>query len=277
VGYALLGFVGLAVVAAGMLTLSAVARWLVARALGVRGVRFPFGVNRGWSWTTASRVPNVLCSVGTVVVLYLVSAVLIAAGMVAGGIEMTDETSMRVQVTEGGPASNAGLLDGDRIDAVNGVPVRTWSALRSAVAAHPSEPIVLSITRGESSLEVRVTPDAHGSIRILVPTTHVSVSGVTAVRKGVTSPGLALYGTCAGIARELVGSDKQVVSGPIAIVRETSKRPHDRAWGSVPLFLGLLVTYTMPLFVLIGAFLTPGRRPKHARRARHPPSGMTQS
>src|SRR5271157_4688982 len=60
---------------------------------------------------------------------YFFASVLIFFGLLIGGKEVADETSMKVFV-EAGPAQVAGVQTGDRVLAVNGQDVHTWEELR---------------------------------------------------------------------------------------------------------------------------------------------------
>ncbi len=55
------------------------------------------------------------------------------------------------------PAAKAGLKEGDRINSVNGKAVSTWDELLREVQFSPAE-TVLSVERGETTLDVTVTP-----------------------------------------------------------------------------------------------------------------------
>jgi hypothetical protein len=57
-----------------------VGRWLAVRALGVRGVPFPFGAVTRWCWTSASALPQALGFVGSLLGMYVVSGTMIALG-----------------------------------------------------------------------------------------------------------------------------------------------------------------------------------------------------
>lgn len=57
-------------------------------------------------------------------------------------------------------ANDAGLQVGDRITAANGVPIATFADLQAIVEEGEGAPLELSITRGESSLTVRLTPQS---------------------------------------------------------------------------------------------------------------------
>lgn len=64
------------------------------------------------------------------------------------------------EISPGSPAAKGGLRPGDRIVAADGAPVTSWSAFVDIVRAHPARPLQLGVQRGESRLEVNVTPDA---------------------------------------------------------------------------------------------------------------------
>src|SRR5579884_3089582 len=90
---------------------------------------------------------------------YFFASVLVFFGLLIGGKEVADDASMKVFV-EDGPAKVAGLENNDRIEDVNGVPVKNWDELRKAVSSHPGEPIDMTIERGGETLHKTVTPGA---------------------------------------------------------------------------------------------------------------------
>ncbi len=56
------------------------------------------------------------------------------------------------------PAQAVGLLPRDRIQAVNGSPVRDWGDLFSSLRRSSGAPLTLTVARQERTLELRVTP-----------------------------------------------------------------------------------------------------------------------
>jgi len=64
------------------------------------------------------------------------------------------------RVVPGHPAEVAGLQHGDSITAVNGAPVRGWTAIVNHIEASPGKPITLTLVRGDSTKQVSVTPEA---------------------------------------------------------------------------------------------------------------------
>jgi len=57
-----------------------------------------------------------------------------------------------------GPAGKAGLEVGDRILAVGDQPVAVWPELVAAVSSHPGQPLAFTVQRGDTRLQLRITP-----------------------------------------------------------------------------------------------------------------------
>src|SRR5580700_12799 len=77
---------------------------------------------------------------------YFFASVLIFFGLLVGGNQVPDEASMKV-IVEAGPAESGGVQSGDKIDAVNDVPVKNWEELRKSVSAHPGEAVDVTLER----------------------------------------------------------------------------------------------------------------------------------
>src|ERR1700679_2933398 len=92
------GLVGLVGLTAALVAGGYVGRWLVVRALGVRGVPFPFGAGTRWCWSGASVLPQALGLVGSILGMYAVSGAMIGLGTWSTGVDDPDEASMRVHV-----------------------------------------------------------------------------------------------------------------------------------------------------------------------------------
>ncbi len=101
-------------------------------------------------------------------------------------------------VAPGSPAALAGLLPGDRVEAVEGPdgaprPVRYFSDLRELVAPRPGVPLGFSIRRGEAPLRLEITPAREEDVNP-VETRAIGVIGVTpvfAAALAAPAPGLA--------------------------------------------------------------------------------------
>src|SRR5579859_1964145 len=110
---------------------------------------------------------------------YFFASILIFLGLLIGGRETVDETSMKV-VVEPGPAQVAGVETGDQVVAVNGEAVHDWAQLKRAVSSHPGQPIDIAVVRGGQTLNKTVTPRPAGDkdaglIRVTPPHQVVSV------------------------------------------------------------------------------------------------------
>jgi regulator of sigma E protease len=177
---------------------------------------------------------------------YFFASILIFLGLLIGGKEVPDETSMRV-VVEPGAAQAAGMETGDRVLAVNGQEVHAWGALRKAVSAHAGEAVDITIERRGQTLHETVTPGPKGDkdeglIHVRMPT-HVEPVGIgEAARMSVIAPPVFVYENVRAIGRVLVGKEKLQVSGPVGIVRETARQARTGP-GVLLQFLGMLSAY----------------------------------
>ena len=73
---------------------------------------------------------------------------------------MVDPHALPSVIPSDMPAVAAGLEEGDRITAVNGVSVNTWSGMRGQISSHPDETIRLAWDRGGRTMEVDIIPVA---------------------------------------------------------------------------------------------------------------------
>lgn len=63
-------------------------------------------------------------------------------------------------VAAGSVAEVSGLLAGDLVKSIDGLPISSWTQLASAIRQSPDKPIVLGVVRGGLSSDVRVVPKA---------------------------------------------------------------------------------------------------------------------
>lgn len=107
---------------------------------------------------------------------------LIEIGIDRGGVPLTLQVTPRAQprfemgdigvmpsmqpqvrlVTPGGPADRAGILKGDVVVAVNGVPVESDRALVKVINEHADSPLAMTLRRDRAAREVVVTPAMQG-------------------------------------------------------------------------------------------------------------------
>jgi regulator of sigma E protease len=177
---------------------------------------------------------------------YFFASILIFFGLLIGGKEVADETSMKV-VVEAGPAQIAGVQTGDRVLSVNGQALKNWEELRKAVSAHPGEAVDLAVERNGETLHEQVTPGPRGDkdeglIHVRMPTHVESVSLREAATMSVVAPPAFVYENVRAIGRVITGKEKLQVNGPVGIVKETARQAH-LGPGVYLQFLGMLSAY----------------------------------
>jgi regulator of sigma E protease len=177
---------------------------------------------------------------------YFFASVLIFFGLLIGGREVAEETSMRLAV-EPGPAQTAGVQTGDKILEVNGSPVHNWEELKKDVSAHPGEVIDLTLSRDGAVLHKSVTPKPRGEkdeghIMVRPPSRNEPVGVVEAARVSVIAPPLFVYENVRAIGRAITGKEKLQVNGPVGIVKETARQARTGP-GILLQFLGALSAY----------------------------------
>jgi len=76
------------------------------------------------------------------------------------GIRGYAEVSALVDhVMEGMPAAEAGMQLGDRIVAIDGRPIENWEAMQELVASSQGRTMTFTVLRGETTLQMEITPD----------------------------------------------------------------------------------------------------------------------
>lgn len=97
------------------------------------------------------------------------------------------------QVIAHHPAEAAGMQSGDSITAIDGTPVRTWSAVVNRIEASPGKPLTLTVQRAAGSKDIVVTPE--------------SASGLSPITQRDTVLGKI------GASRKLIGTKKPIAVG----------------------------------------------------------------
>ena len=117
-------------------------------------------------------------------------------------------------------AQRAGLLQGDRVVAISGKPIATWSEFTTEVSSNPGRSLLLEIERAGRRMQVRATPEpaSDGDSRI--------------GRLGVEAP--------AELKREYDRMTTTVRYGPIAAVGKAAHKVYDLSIFSVKM-LGRMI------------------------------------
>ena len=181
---------------------------------------------------------------------YFFASVLMFAGYMIGGNQVSDNDSMKVFVAPNGPAAQAGMQENDRILTVNGEGVKDWDMLKRQIGAHPGETVDIEVERlkGEAkeSLHLAVKPNADGEskgkIMIGPPWRTEPVTVGQAALLSIKDPPMVVYNLVKGLGRMLSFKEKPELSGPVGIVGEVSKAAKDGPHTYLKL-LGLLSAY----------------------------------
>jgi regulator of sigma E protease len=177
---------------------------------------------------------------------YVASSFVFAISILGGGRTVVDETSMRVHVGASGPAARAGVLDGDRIVSAAGTPIHSWDALRAVVSSHGQEPIVLEIDRAGQPITLTATAEGSPPKLLVGPLVEQQSASVgTAISEGLLEPARIVAATFRIVQKSVGGGERAELSGPVAIVRETSNTTRRGAAASFRL-VAALAAYVLP-------------------------------
>jgi regulator of sigma E protease len=173
---------------------------------------------------------------------YFFASVLIFFGLLVGGKEVSDETSMRVSVVSGGPAQVAGVQTNDKIDEVNGAPVKSWDELKGAIKVHAGESVELTIERGGEVLHKTVVPKGdkdEGRIQVQPVTRMQPVGAREAAKLSLVEPPFIVYETVRVLGRMVTLQEKPELHALPDIVDEGANRVK-MGPGPLLLFLGII-------------------------------------
>ncbi len=173
-------------------------------------------------------------------------------------------------VIRGTPAYQAGLMEGDRITAIDGAPVESWSDMTGHILKSPGREITLTLLREGRSLELPITPmsDSSGDSTVGRIGIGPAVQSTYLVRFGflegiVQGTGGALA-TVAETARSIgtlftTPSNLSQLSGPVAIIQasgDAAQRGWDRLLNlGVWLSVALMVFNLLPIPILDGGMV----------------------
>lgn len=138
-------------------------------------------------------------------------------------------TSVVGEVVADGPAARAGLLKGDRIDAIDGAPIHRFDDIVRVVLSHPGQALSMAVHRGAADQTVTATPDSRDD-------GHGKMVGLLGIRSGGSeferlSPGAPVVAgvtqtwdvavqTLAGLGQMITGSrGTDDLGGPLRIAQ----------------------------------------------------------
>lgn len=150
----------------------------------------------------------------------LVLAVLLFAGVFAV-IGVPNVTI--AEVFEGSPASEAGLIKGDKIVAVEGNSIDSVDTVIEAIGRSARQPVDLTVLRGNEKIKLRVTPlfdesAKAGRIGVSLGQSADRVSPIAACGRGIRYTANISKSIVTSLADMVTGRAKAEVTGPIGIM-----------------------------------------------------------
>jgi membrane-associated protease RseP (regulator of RpoE activity) len=195
------------------------------------------------------------------VVLYLYAVILVVIGLMITG---SSAGTTRVDVMDG-PAQAAGVRDGDRVLAVDGMPVSDFGEIRRQVAAGGGRPVALRLGRDGGETTVSVAPDARGLLGIRSRQEHVPLPLGTAVRHAAARPVRVIAALVKQVGEGLVGRRHSQMLGPVGVVQMLPQV----TLGAAVIYAGDLCGYFWLGFLLVvlaativGESASPRARPR---------------
>ncbi len=193
------------------------------------------------SYANASLIGRISAIFAGPLANYLFASVLFLAAFTIGG------DSNGVQVMEKGAAAAAGLKSGDKIKSIDGKPIKRWDDIPEAVLPKANTPIQIVVIREGEEQAFTVTPEpkakkGRGQIGVR-PTSLVPALGLKdAAVESVLHPAKVVRALVIGLGRIITGKERPEVTGPVGIVKETS-RAAERGPADYLYLLGLLSAY----------------------------------
>jgi regulator of sigma E protease len=194
------------------------------------------------SYANASLIGRISAIVAGPLANYVFASVFFFAAFMIGGKQVPTTS---VQVIDG-PAKAAKVLDGDTIRTINGQKVTDWEDLRRRVmASGVSKPIEVGVLRKGKPLTIRVQPvlrDGNPMIGVSPIPKQVPMTLRESAIDSLVSPAIVVERLVIGLSRIITGKEKPQLSGPVGIVKETS-RAAERSWSDYLTWLGVLSAY----------------------------------
>ena len=172
---------------------------------------------------------------------YLFASVLFFAAFMIGG-----ETT-RVEVISTSAAAKAGLKDGDKILEIDGTKIGRWEQIPEIVQPKANQKLAVTIERGKERMVVDVVPEPKakggaGQIGVRPMSMVPPMSFKEASVESILHPAKVVEALVVGLGRIITGRERPEVTGPVGIVKETSKAA-ERGTADYLYMLGLLSAY----------------------------------
>jgi membrane-associated protease RseP (regulator of RpoE activity) len=247
--------------AGGAIAIALVGRWLAAMPLGERSFRDAYRSLVGTSPSVAVAIARATGGLGG---WYLASSLLFGCALLSSGEVRSDDASMRVRVAADGPAARAGVRDGDRVVAVDGVEIHDWDALKRAVGSHAHETVRLEVERDGQRLTLEPTPEGNpAKLKVGPSVEKVNVGLGSAIVAGIVTPAKVTAMTVRSMSGAIFAKEKPELTGPVGVVTETAAAQRDGV-GTATKLVALLIAYVLPYvavgFLIVVIFTSRRRR-----------------
>ncbi len=193
------------------------------------------------SYANGSLVARISAIVAGPLANYLFASVFFFFAFFIGG-RSVPTTSVRI---DEGPAKAAKMQDGDTIKSIDGVAVSEWEDVRRRIVKNPNRELSLGIERNGKPLTLKVTPmlkDGEGRIGVGTIEKQVPMTMREVTVGSLVQPALVVESLVVTLARIITGKDKPQFTGPVGIVKETSKAAK-RSFSDYLALLGILSAY----------------------------------
>ena len=199
------------------------------------------------------------------IVLAVVLAFLLAA---IPGARFGEIPSVIGEVPEKGPAHEAGILAGDRVVSVGGVPIRTWTEMQTEVQISGGKPTAFVVERNGATTTLTVTPTRHeasGAYFIMAFSTTNQVKA--AAWMPARNPFRQLQWDTLSIVRVLKAlvtpkeskAAAQALGGPVMIAEGLYRQVRSDVWDAFGflrfLCINLAILNLLPIPVLDGSIV----------------------
>ena len=175
----------------------------------------PDEVRAGWQTGRTFHEKSVLSRAIVVaagpVANFLLAAVLFSAVFMTAGRSVPGPGTVVGTVLPGTVAERAGLMVGDRIDAIDGVAVHDFNEIVRIVQGKPDKTLVLRISRNGQDQDLPVT--ASSEVANGVPEGRLGISNATPVRLGPVAAVVAGVEQTWDVGRQTIAGLWQMISG----------------------------------------------------------------
>ena len=200
------------------------------------------------------------------VVLAVVLAFLLAA---IPGAKFGEMPAVIGEVLDGGPAQKAGIMPGDRVVSVGGVPVRTWTDMQTEVQISGGQETEVVVERGDGHVKLSLTPtrnEASGAYYMMA-ISATNASAKAAAWMPSRNPLKQLEWDAMAIVRILKAfvtpkeakAAAQAVGGPVMIAYGLYAQVRNDVWDAIGflrfLCVNLALLNLLPIPVLDGSIV----------------------